>query len=85
MPEIRPAFSELKIDALDNLWVAEYEPVPRSVSAWHVFSPEGALMGRVAIPVGFEVHEIGADYVLGVELNELDVPFVRRYPLTRLR
>ena len=42
-------------------------------------------MGRVAVPVGLEVHEIGPDYVLGVELGDFDVPFVRRYPLTRLR
>ena len=84
-PEVRPAFSELQVDALGNLWVAEYEPTPRSVSGWHVFSPDGELMGRVAIPIGLEIHEIGPDYVLGVEFDELDVPFVRRYPLTRLR
>ena len=43
------------------------------------------VLGRVATPPGLEVHEIGEDYILGVELNDLDVPFVRRYPLRRLR
>jgi hypothetical protein len=85
VPETRPAFSELIFDALDHLWVAEWEPDGTPVTGWHVFSSDGELLGRVAVPPGLEVHEIRADYVLGVVTNELDVPFVRRYPLTRLR
>jgi hypothetical protein len=85
LPALRPAFSALMVDALGQLWVAEFEPEPVPVSGWHVFSPEGELLGRVATPLGLEVHEIGADYLLGVELDELEVSFVRRYPLARLR
>jgi hypothetical protein len=85
VPETRPAFSELIFDALDHLWVAEWEPDGTPVTGWHVFSSDGELLGRVAVPPGLEVHEIREDYVLGVVTNELDVPFVRRYPLTRLR
>ena len=84
-PERRPAFSELKVDALDHLWVAEYEPTGAPPAGWHVFSPDGELLGHVTMPAGLEVHEIGTDHVLGVEENELDVPFVRRFPLRRLR
>ena len=40
---------------------------------------------RVEVPPGLEIHEIDPDDVLGVQRGELDVPFVRRYPLTRLR
>jgi hypothetical protein len=85
IPSVYPAFSELLVDALDHVWVAQYEPPEDEPVTWHVFSPDGELLGRVAIPPGLEVHEIGEDFVLGVVTNELDVPFVRRYPLTRLR
>jgi hypothetical protein len=84
-PELRPAFWGLRLDATGLLWVTEWEVEREQVSGWHVFSPDGELLGRVATPPGLNVHEIGADYVLGVQDNELDVPFVRRFPLERLR
>jgi sugar lactone lactonase YvrE len=68
--------------------VAEYDPSGDFFEGWqgggwHVFSPDGELLGRVAMPPGFKVHEIGGDYVLGEQQNELGVPFVRRFPLAR--
>ncbi|MGD8280999.1 MAG: hypothetical protein PVF69_07575 [Gemmatimonadota bacterium] len=84
-PDAWPAFSDLRVDALGDLWVAEYELQAAAPSAWHVFSARGELLGHVAVPAGLEIHEIGEDYLLGVEENELDVPFVRRYALMRLR
>ena len=84
-PERRPAFSAFEVDADDNLWVAEYVPTDEPATGWHVFSPEGELLGHVTVPSRLTVHEIGSDYILGVQENELDVPFVRRFPLTRLR
>lgn len=87
-PARQPAFSALEVDDRGYLWVAEYNPYGDlwegwQGSGWHVFSPEGELLGRVAVPPGLVVHEIGSDYVLGVQKNELGVPFVRRFPLTR--
>jgi hypothetical protein len=84
LPETEPAFSALMVDALEHLWVAEYELEADSVSGWHVFSPDGELLGRVAIPSRLAIHEIGADYVLGAQRDALDVPFVKRFPLSRL-
>lgn len=84
-PELRPAFSDLRVDDLGDLWVAEWEHDPDDVAGWHVFTSDGELRGRVAIPPGLRIQEIGADYVLGVRENELDVPFVQRYALSRLR
>lgn len=83
LPETEPAFSDLIVDALQHLWVAEYALEADSVSGWHVFSPDGELLGRVAVPPRLAIHEIGADCVPGVQRNELGVPFVRRFPLTR--
>jgi hypothetical protein len=88
LPDRRPAFSAFRVDALDNLWVAEYDPTGNVVvgwqgSAWHVFSGDGELLGRVAVPPGLRLYEIGANYVMGVRENELGVPFVVRLPLSR--
>ena len=85
LPERRPAFSGMKVDAIDNLWVAEYEPTGDPPAGWHVFSAEGELLGSVTVPPGLEVHEVGPDFLLGVQENELGVPFVRRFELRRLR
>jgi hypothetical protein len=85
LPDMRPAFSAMKVDALGNLWVAEYEPTDDPATGWHVFSPDGELLGHVSVPPGLRIHEIGSDHLLGVEKNELDVPFVKRLPLRRLQ
>jgi len=83
-PEMRPAYSALLVDAGDRLWVADWVHRGAQPTVWHVFSPDGELLGRVAIPDGLRVTDVQEYFVLGVIRNELDVPFVRRYPLTRL-
>jgi hypothetical protein len=63
-PQQRPAFSALEVDDRGYLWVAEYDPSGDFFEGWqgggwHVFPPDGELLGRVAMPPGFKVHEIG--------------------------
>lgn len=81
LPEFRPAFSDIRISREGEIWLAEYEFEADSVSTWLVLAPQGMLLGRVALPPGFQIHEIGEDYLLGVWKDELGVPFVRRYAL----
>lgn len=50
---------------------------------WHVFHPDGNLLGTVRTPAGLRVLEIGADYVLGVARDGLDVEQVLVYGLSR--
>jgi hypothetical protein len=35
------------------------------------------------MPHTFDVHEIGEDWVLGVWRDELDIQYVRKYPLIK--
>ena len=49
-----------------------------------VFSPDGHLLGQVEVPAGLQVHEIGDDYLLGVQRDEFDVPYVLRFPLVEI-
>ncbi|MDE2763686.1 MAG: hypothetical protein OXQ94_00315 [Gemmatimonadota bacterium] len=80
-----PAFASLMTDALDHLWVEEYE-IPgeeRPGVLWTVFDPEGRVLGFVETAEGLEVYEIGEDYILGRATDELGVEFVQVWPLDR--
>ena len=83
-PEFLPAYSNLLVDAEDNLWVQEYpDPASEQGSLWRVYSRDGALLSLVETPRGFEVFDVGADYVIGVARDELGVEFVRMYRLSK--
>jgi hypothetical protein len=71
-PASRPAYAELIVDALGNLWVSEYPPGGpggargRTPRVWTVFDPAGRMLGDVGVPPGLALLEVGAVYVLGV-------------------
>lgn len=46
-----------------------------------VFDAVGAHLGSVALPDRFDALEVGDDYVLGVYLDDDDVPFIRMYEM----
>lgn len=52
-----------------------------ALDAWSVFDKHGRWLTTVPIPL-HRVYEIGQDYVLGVELDEDDVPSVVELPLS---
>jgi hypothetical protein len=75
--EIVPAFSPLVADRSGRLWVREARiadasaqgglgMLPLVPSVWNVFDSGGQWLGNVTTPARFLIHEIGADYVLGV-------------------
>lgn len=82
-PETLPAYSDLKADTEGNLWVADYLAPGEEQPRWTVFDAEGRMLGAIETPIGFTIHEIGADYLLGVERDELDVEHVVMYGLIK--
>jgi len=50
-------------------------------SSWWVFDRNGIWLGQVVMPARFWPMEIGPDWVLGFELDHLDVEFLVLYPL----
>ena len=80
-----PAFTSLVVDALDHLWVEEYEfpGEERPGARWTVFDAEGRVLGLVETPEGLQIYEIGEDYILGLRGDELDVESVQVWPLQR--
>ena len=81
-----PAFSSIMSDALNHLWVEEYEALgeERPGIIWTVFDPEGWVLGFVETPEQLEIYEIGGDYILGKTVSEeLGVESVQVWPLER--
>ena len=80
-----PAFTSIITDALGHLWVEEYEfpGEERPGSLWTVFDSEGQVLGFVETPEVLQILEIGEDYVLTWNRDELDVEYVQSWPLDR--
>jgi hypothetical protein len=81
-PETLPAYSRLFADDAGNLWVEDYA-LRDEPATWSVFNPEGRLLGSIEIPPGGLIKQIGADFVLGIWKDELDVEQARMYRLLK--
>jgi hypothetical protein len=82
-PETMPAYRDLQVDALGNLWVEEYERPVDEKPRWTVFSPDGEMLGVVETPSRFTIYQIGPDFVLGRWTDDLDIEHIRLYELRR--
>lgn len=76
-----PAFDRLLPDERGNLWVRHPVAPGDGTRRWSVIGPDGRWLGDVRTPAGLEVLKIGADYVLGLWKDELDVQYIRIHPL----
>lgn len=85
VPDTRPAYGPLLLDAVGNLWVGEHVVDLSPPRNWMVFSPEGALLGLVEVPFNFRVFEVGQTYILGASPGLPGAEIVKRLPMRRLR
>lgn len=61
-----PVLDQIIVDDVGNLWVRNYQWFDLgSGKGWSVFDPEGGYLGEVSTPSILEIHEIGADFILG--------------------
>jgi hypothetical protein len=81
----RPAYSRLLLDAAGYVWAAQFHgrTQAESVVAWEIFSPEGEWLGAMRTPAGFDVLQIGADYIVGVRRDDVDMEHVEVRYLNR--
>ena len=57
--------------------------VPAHSGLHDVFRPDGVYLGTVKLPHDLRITEIGADYILGVVRDEMDIQYVWMYGLDR--
>jgi hypothetical protein len=65
-----------------EIWLEEFETVEGDI-AWLVFGTEGAPLGRVTLPSGFELHAIAGSSLWGIEKDVFDVEYIVRYLVRR--
>ena len=94
-PAEKPAYSSLLVDELGFFWVRRYDVARDNfwtgrgytgtggAGEWWVFDPDGVWLGSVDVPEALDVNSIGADWVMGVERDDYDVPQVVVYALAR--
>ncbi len=81
LPDRLPAFHSAILSGSGDLWVAEAALDGSEGYDWLVFSSTGELRGSVHTPPNVRLFAVRPTYVIGVVTDELDVPFIRRYPL----
>lgn len=78
LPEIRALF----VDPLGRAWVEEFRSGDAQDGApWHVYGPDGLLVGVVTLPDRFRLMDAAIDYVIGVKTDELGIESVLRAPV----
>ena len=76
-PTHLPAVRALRSDSEGNVWVQVGDRPTVTESAWSVFDSTGRWLGDVAMPAAQQILEIGADYLIVRDRDDLDVERVR--------
>ena len=63
--------------------MSAWSALPELPDRWRVFDSAGVWLGDVTVPSGFYPYQIGDDWILGSETDELDVEYVVVYPLVK--
>lgn len=81
VPQTIPAARAMHLDAEGYLWIEAGRRPGETQATWSIFEPEGRWLGDLSLPASLHVLEIGGDYILGRDRDELDV---QRVVLMRL-
>lgn len=81
--EFLPPHGAIHADAQGYFFVEEYRLPGDDIPVLNVFDPEGRLTGRLTLPAGLQILEIGEDYVLGLVQDEMGVEYLSLYELYR--
>jgi hypothetical protein len=76
--EFVPPYGAVALARSGDLWIQDY-PHLSDANRWTVYAADGAPLARVELPERFTPYDVGDDWILGRELDELDVEHVRIY------
>jgi hypothetical protein len=82
-PDLRPAYGRFVADPPGHVWIEPYRPARGRPVPWIVVELDGTVLGEVDLPERFTPLDIGPRSVLGVVRDDLDVPYVHLYELSR--
>lgn len=89
---VLPVLRSIHVDATGHLWLQPYYVAGAEPPPFEVHAPDGSWLGSVSVPPGLRrafiqyqapYMEIGADYILGAWTDDLDVQYVRMYPINK--
>jgi len=81
LPTHLPPYAAFIVDAAKTLWIQDYAGPRDTEIAWRRFTSDGRYIGVAILPARLEVFEIGEDYVLGVQRDDLDIEYVQLFGL----
>lgn len=81
--ETMPAYRGFVLGDDGHLWVRAYELPGGATDGWTIFDPSGVMLGDVELPEGMRLLQAGADFVLGLWQDDLEVEHVRLFRLDR--
>lgn len=89
---VLPVLRSIHVDTTGHLWLQPYYVAGADPPPFEIHAPDGSWLGSVSVPPGLQrafvqyqapYMEIGADYILGVWTDALDVQYVRMYELRK--
>jgi hypothetical protein len=82
--DVMPAMNAIRLGTDGRIWIREFQPqADSSPRRWVAFNRDGRFDCRLSTPKFQEFSEYGADYLLVVEQDSLEVERVRVYPLKK--
>jgi hypothetical protein len=82
--EALPALGRIAYDQEGHLWIEEYlPPFADRRAVWWVLDQDAKFIARVSPPRDLDIHHIGRESIVGIVLDEFDVPRVRVHQLAR--
>ncbi len=82
-PDSLPAYRRLRVDRGGWLWVQDYDLASDTTVAWSIFDPAGRWITEMEVPRTWQITDIGADYILTIIRDDLDVEHVVKFALIR--
>ena len=79
-PDPKVGYRYVEVSPQGHLWVRQ-PGEPGGPVDWIIYDLEAWPIGRITTPAGFQIHEIGRDYLLGVGRDDMDVEYVEFYTL----
>ena len=71
----------IRVDPWRRLWVREARRTTDATQNWSIYNGEGRPLATLATPSGFELHQIGPDFVLGRNRTDLESEVIELWGL----